>query len=138
MADDENKKPEEQAARSPFAGCLILIVMALVILVLIASAAYALKKQTSAFVGFTEEEMLERFPELATYYSLPGARHDDLFDNSLDAQADWQEREDAWLRELEEIGTPTDIGSRDWVTFGILHEQLVSSISSRAFLSGAR
>ena len=56
MADDENKKPEEQAARSPFAGCLILIVMALVILVLIASAAYALKKQTSAFIEFTEEE----------------------------------------------------------------------------------
>ena len=77
------------------------------------------------------EAMLERFPELATYYSLPGARHDDLFDNSLDAQADWQAREDAWLRELEEIGTPTDIGSRDWVTFGILHEQLASSISSR-------
>jgi len=56
VADEENKKPEEQSARSPFAGCLILIVMAVVILVLIASAAYALKKQTSAFVEFTEEE----------------------------------------------------------------------------------
>ena len=77
------------------------------------------------------EAMLERFPETATYYSLPGARHDDLYDNSLDAQAAWQAREDAWLRELEEIGTPTDIGSRDWVTFGILHEQLAGSITSR-------
>ncbi len=77
------------------------------------------------------EAMLERFPETATYYSLPGARHDDLYDNSLDAQAAWQAREDVWLRELEEIGTPTDIGSRDWVTFGILHEQLAGSITSR-------
>jgi uncharacterized protein (DUF885 family) len=77
------------------------------------------------------EAMLERFPETATYYSLPGARHDDLYDNSLDAQAAWQAREDAWLRELEEIGSPTDIGSRDWVTFGILHEQLAGSITSR-------
>ena len=31
--------------------------------------------------------MLERFPEKATYYSLPGARHDDLFDNSLESQS---------------------------------------------------
>ena len=60
--------------------------------------------------------MLERFPETATYYSLPGARHDGLFDNSLDAQAAWWAREDAWLLELEEIGTPTDIGSRNWVS----------------------
>jgi uncharacterized protein (DUF885 family) len=75
--------------------------------------------------------MLERFPETATYYSLPGARHDDLFDNSLDAQAQWWAREDAWLLELEEIGTPTDIGSRDWVSFGILQERLAGSIASR-------
>ena len=56
MADEETSKTEEQAARSPFAGCLILIVMGLVILVLISSAAYFLKKQTSSFVEFTEEE----------------------------------------------------------------------------------
>ncbi len=77
------------------------------------------------------DAMLERFPELATSYSLPGARHDALFDNSLDAQADWQAREDDWLRELEEIGAPIDVGSRDWVTFGVLHEQLAGSIASR-------
>jgi uncharacterized protein (DUF885 family) len=75
--------------------------------------------------------MLERFPETATYYSLPGARHDDLFDNSLDAQAEWWAREDAWLLKLEEIGSPTDIGSRDWVSFGILQERLSGSIASR-------
>ena len=77
------------------------------------------------------EAMLDRFPETATYYSLPGARHDDLFDNTLDAQADWQAREYSWLREIEEIDTPADVGSRDWTTFGILHEQLAGSIASR-------
>jgi uncharacterized protein (DUF885 family) len=77
------------------------------------------------------EAMLERFPETATYYSLPGKRHDELFDNSLEAQAAWHAREEAWLTELEEIGSPTDIGSRDWVTYGILHERLAASIAAR-------
>jgi len=45
----------KDAPRSPFAGCLILIVMALVILVLISSAGYFLKKQTNAYKTFTEE-----------------------------------------------------------------------------------
>ncbi len=78
------------------------------------------------------EAMIERFPEMATSYSLPGRSHDELFDNSPEARATWQAREDAWLRELEDIGAPGDIGSRDWVTFGILHEQLAGSIATRS------
>ena len=50
-SDTENEQP-----RSPFAGCLILIVMAIVALVLVASAGWALKKQTEAIAGFTEKE----------------------------------------------------------------------------------
>ncbi len=46
----------QDAPRSPFAGCLILIVMAVVVLVLIASAGYSVKKQTDAYKTFTEEE----------------------------------------------------------------------------------
>ena len=75
--------------------------------------------------------MLERHPGLATNYSIEGARHDRLFDNSLEALDDWRAREDAWLAELDAIGEPADIGSRDWVTFGILHEQLASSKAIR-------
>jgi len=97
----------------------------------VAQEPQAVKRSIDVVADEYLEAMLERFPETATYYSLPGAHHDDLFDNSLDAQTAWQAREDAWLRELEEIGTPTDIGSRDWVTFGILHEQLAGSIASR-------
>lgn len=77
------------------------------------------------------EAMLERYPEMATSYSLPDAPHDDLFDNSLEALVAWQAREDAWLRELEAIGLPADVGSRDWVTFGILHEHLAGNIAIR-------
>ena len=75
--------------------------------------------------------VLERYPELGTTYSIPGARHDRLYDNSLDALAAWQAREDAWLLELDSMDTPAEIGSRDWVTHGILYESLVGSITTR-------
>jgi len=68
--------------------------------------------------------LLERRPEMGTNYSLPGARHDRLPDNSLAALAQWQTREDKWLQELDGIGQPQDVGSRDWVSYGILHETL--------------
>jgi uncharacterized protein (DUF885 family) len=74
---------------------------------------------------------LIRYPSMATSYSIAGARHDRLFDNSLEALAEWQAREDAWLAELDAIGEPTDVGSRDWVTFGIIREQLASAQASR-------
>ena len=75
--------------------------------------------------------MLERFPSVATSYSIEGARHDRLYDNSLAALDSWQKREDSWLTELDAIGEPLEIGSRDWVTYGILHEQLASAQASR-------
>jgi uncharacterized protein (DUF885 family) len=54
-----------------------------------------------------------------------------LFDNSLQALVEWQAREDAWLADLNSIGMPADVGSRDWVTYGILHEELEASKASR-------
>ena len=74
---------------------------------------------------------LERYPALTTYYSIAGARHDRLFDNSLEALAAWQASEDGWLDELEAIGEPQKIGSRDWVTYGILHEELTAAVATR-------
>ena len=74
---------------------------------------------------------MERYPTMGTYYSIEGARHDRLYDNSLDALATWETREDTWLTALNAIGSPDDIGSRDWVTYGILHESLASSVASR-------
>ena len=45
----------------------------------------------------------ERNPDQATYYGVPGRRHDRLPDNSLDALAAWQTKEDAWLAEARAI-----------------------------------
>jgi len=75
--------------------------------------------------------LLQRHPEIGTNYSLPGARHDRLFDNSLHALTAWQAREDTWLRELEQTGSPAEVGSRDWVSYGILHETLSAEKASR-------
>jgi len=74
---------------------------------------------------------LERYPELGTYYSIPGARHDGVADNSLDALAAWRAREDAWLAELDRLGDTPPVGSRDWVTLGILRESLEASRDRR-------
>jgi uncharacterized protein (DUF885 family) len=75
--------------------------------------------------------LLKVQPELGTLYSLPQARHDRLRDNSMTALAAWEAREDQWLRELEAIGKPDVVASRDWVTYGILHETLESAVASR-------
>ena len=74
---------------------------------------------------------LERNPSMGTYYAIAGARHDRLYDNSLYALAEWEARENAWLSELNTIGAPTEIGSRDWVTYSIMHESLEGSVEAR-------
>ena len=90
--------------------------------------------EISAIEALADEVLaatMERYPAMGTYYSIEGARHDRLYDNSLEALAGWEAREDAWLAALNEIGSPEDVGGRDWVTYGILHESLASSVASR-------
>ncbi|MGI9270312.1 MAG: DUF885 domain-containing protein [Woeseiaceae bacterium] len=77
------------------------------------------------------QEMLLRYPSTATYYTLPGHSHENLYENSPEALSSWHAREDKWLAELNDIGPPTDVGSRDWVTFGILYEELAGSVGAR-------
>lgn len=76
-------------------------------------------------------QMLLRYPETETYYSLANAPHDDLFDNSPEARQGWDAQVDAWLDALGQIEKPADIGSRDWVTYGILSEELLASKATR-------
>src|SRR5262245_41823419 len=45
---------------------------------------------------------IDRYPEIATYNGVAKAPHDRLTDNSLDAVARWQRREDMWLRILQD------------------------------------
>jgi uncharacterized protein (DUF885 family) len=72
-----------------------------------------------------------RYPSTPTFYSLENYRHDQLFDNSLDALGQWQAKEDQWLEELDAIGEPKEVGSRDWVTYGIVYESLAASRDAR-------
>jgi len=77
------------------------------------------------------EATMERYPAMGTYLGIEGARHDRLFDNSLEALAEWEQQEDDWLARVNAIPAPEDIGSRDWVTFGILHESLEGTVATR-------
>ena len=60
---------------------------------------------------------------MGTYYSIEGSRHDRLPDNSLAGLTAWQQHEDAWLARFEAIEKPAEVGSRDWVTYGLLKDE---------------
>lgn len=77
------------------------------------------------------EAMLVRYPSLATTYDIAAGDHDRLFDNSLASLALWHEQEDAWLSRLLALEVPAMVGSRDWVTYGFLREELSSSKATR-------
>jgi len=42
-------------------------------------------------------EYFNRYPDQVTYFGVPGRHHDQLPDNSLATQKEWENREDAWL-----------------------------------------
>lgn len=94
----------------------------------------AVADEPSAIETLADEYLdawLQRHPEMATYYDIEGARHDALFDNSQEALAAWEAREDEWLARLHAITPPEEIGSRDWISYGILAEELESSVAAR-------
>ena len=74
---------------------------------------------------------LDQFPEQATYYGVPGRKHDRLTDNSLSAIAAWHAREDRWLDEAKAIDRAAIGSSSLRATYAILREALESSMASR-------
>lgn len=77
------------------------------------------------------EALLGRYPSMATTYDIAEGHHDRLFDNSLTSLALWHEKQDAWLSQLLALEVPATVGSRDWVTYGFLREELSSSKATR-------
>jgi len=119
---------------SNLARALLALVAALLVASCSSEDTPAVELQPSRIEVLADEFLaatLDRYPTMATYISIEGARHDRLFDNSLEALAGYQAREDAWLAELNAIGSPEEIGSRDWVSYGIMHEELESSVATR-------
>ena len=73
----------------------------------------------------------ETFPEVNTTNGIPGGRHDRLTDNSAAAEKAWQAKEDRWLAQLRAIDPSTLIGRPEWVTYGLLREELESNTAMR-------
>jgi uncharacterized protein (DUF885 family) len=73
------------------------------------------------------KEWLATFPELPTYFGIPGARHDRLQDRSAAAERAWQRREDRWLAQLQTIDASALAHRPEWVTYGLLREELEAS-----------
>jgi len=86
-------------------------------------------------VGIANEYLAawrEAFPEVNTYNGIPGARHDRLSDNSAAADRAWEAREDGWLTEMRQVDPASLIGRPEWVTYGLLREELEANIGMRA------
>jgi len=76
--------------------------------------------------------MRETFPEVNTSNGIPGARHDKLTDNSASAEHAWWAKEDQFLARLRQIDPNSLIGRREWVTYGLLREELEANVGMRA------
>jgi uncharacterized protein (DUF885 family) len=74
----------------------------------------------------------EAFPEVNTTSGFPGARHDRLTDNSASGEKAWQAKEDRWLSQMRGIDSVALIGRPEWVTYGLLREELEASTGMRA------
>ena len=71
------------------------------------------------------------YPEIGTQYGIPGARHDRLNDRSAAAERAWRAQEEQWLAALRALDPTPLVGRSEWVTYGVLREQLEASTAMR-------
>src|SRR5439155_25603280 len=74
---------------------------------------------------------LERHPDEATLDGVAGFHHDRFPDDSPDAIARWQAREDAWLADLRRIDRSALGGRPEWIAYGILRPSPEGAIATR-------
>ena len=77
------------------------------------------------------EGWFARNPDQGTYYGVPGRRHDQLPDNSLEGLAAWQQKEDAWLTEALAIDPAAIQSGSLKATYAIVREAVEGSIGAR-------
>jgi uncharacterized protein (DUF885 family) len=77
------------------------------------------------------EGWFARNPDQGTYYGVPGRRHDELPDNSLEGLAAWQQKEDAWLTEARAIDPAAIQSGSLKATYAIVREAVEGSIGTR-------
>ena len=74
---------------------------------------------------------LAAFPEQSTVLGITGARHDRLDDRSATAERSWRAQEDQWLDAVRALDPAPLRGRSEWVTYGVLREQLEASTGMR-------
>jgi uncharacterized protein (DUF885 family) len=77
------------------------------------------------------EGWFARNPDQGTYYGVPGRRHDQLPDNSLEALAAWQTKEDAWLADARAIDPRAIKSGALKGTYAIVREAIEGSAGTR-------
>ena len=87
--------------------------------------------QLKAVADGYQRDRLAAFPELATQFGIPGARHDRLRDASAAGERAWEAREDHWLAALRRIDSTALRGRPEWVAYGLLREELEASTGMR-------
>ena len=101
----------------------------------LASLAPAARAQDADRVTGLADRYVARFhqrnPEYGTFLGIPGARHDRLTDNSLEAVAAWAAFQDSLLRQVQAIDGTRLRGRPEWVTLGFLREALEASAAGR-------
>jgi uncharacterized protein (DUF885 family) len=70
-------------------------------------------------------------PDQGTYYGVPGRRHDRLTDNSLEALAAWEQKEDEWLAEGRAIDPGAIESGSLRATYAIVREAVEGAIGAR-------
>src|SRR3954449_584589 len=69
----------------------------------------------------------ERHPDEATLDGVANGPHDRLPDNSPAAIADWQRREDDWLKQLRRIDDDRLTGRPEGIAYGIMRDAIEGS-----------
>jgi uncharacterized protein (DUF885 family) len=96
-----------------------------------ATAQQDARRKTTELADAYLTALFARFPTMATYYGVPGARQDELDDNSLGALRAWQDRIDSLGRALDEVDTTVIAGTPELVTYALLREQLEGDRATR-------
>ena len=90
-------------------------------------AAAATTKLADEFVSAS----FERYPETATFYAMPGARHDRVFDNAPEARRAWDKRIDAMHASFKDINKTALSGRPELLTYGFIDQALSSELERR-------
>lgn len=109
------------------AACAAVVVTTAVLAQNKPDAAAATTRLADDFVA----AQMQRNPETATFFGVPDARHDAVFDNTLEARRVWDKRIDAMQTAFEAIDRNALAGRPELLTYGFLEQSLASETQRR-------